>query len=481
MAGATGHVATLRASLATASDADVAELTCELADLVAVLEGVVLQGAAELAGRGLADASGQPTVREFLLTRCALVTPARAGAIAALVRETRRVTGGRVGTTTVGPDGGVRGPGSQGPIGAFLDDAYDGRISPGEATETARTHDYVRRLLGEEAARDTVPGLRDLARTHPTRRDLLDYRSRIRAAAGDPDQDREQDAAHHARGMSAFRRVGDGLFEATVRLDATAHAIVASAIDALAAPSPLKDGTGTVIAPDERTPAQRRADALVQLAKLAQSDDVRGPMGASTRLVVTIGLDDLLAGMRPEGASHDSGQRDSRAREAPGPSEESGDRASTSPATTGLGMTGLAMTSLGTSLSVSQIRHLACESDLIPAVLDTAGAPLDVGRAVRHATKSQRDYLMLRDGGCTWPGCDAPPTWCRAHHLDYWHRDQGRTDVKRMVLICDRHHREAHRLDATVTFTGGRPSWDVALEGSRWVVDRPQPQGGEAA
>ena len=37
-------------------------------------------------------------------------------------------------------------------------------------------------------------------------------------------------------------------------------------------------------------------------------------------------------------------------------------------------------------------------------------AVLDVGRARRLFTKGQRLAMAARDGGCTWPGCSAPPT-----------------------------------------------------------------------
>ena len=31
-----------------------------------------------------------------------------------------------------------------------------------------------------------------------------------------------------------------------------------------------------------------------------------------------------------------------------------------------------------------------------------------------------RRTLEARDGGCVFPGCDAPPSWCDAHHVIHY-------------------------------------------------------------
>jgi hypothetical protein len=54
--------------------------------------------------------------------------------------------------------------------------------------------------------------------------------------------------------------------------------------------------------------------------------------------------------------------------------------------------------------------------------------------------------LVVRDGGCTHPGCDRPPGWCEAHHIEHW-ADGGTTTLDNLRLYCDRHHHDAHRLD----------------------------------
>ena len=71
------------------------------------------------------------------------------------------------------------------------------------------------------------------------------------------------------------------------------------------------------------------------------------------------------------------------------------------------------------------------------------GQPLDHGRAQRRFTPRQRRALIVRDGGCAFPGCDRKPTWCDAHHLRPW-EDDGLTDLANGCLLCRRHHNLIH-------------------------------------
>jgi len=80
----------------------------------------------------------------------------------------------------------------------------------------------------------------------------------------------------------------------------------------------------------------------------------------------------------------------------------------------------------------------------LPPVLGGPPAePLDLGRATRTISPAQRRALAIRDGGCRFPGCSAPPIWCDGHHVIHW-LDGGRTDLANLVLLCRRHHRAVH-------------------------------------
>jgi hypothetical protein len=92
-----------------------------------------------------------------------------------------------------------------------------------------------------------------------------------------------------------------------------------------------------------------------------------------------------------------------------------------------------------------------CEAGAVVAMVDSCGNPLDVGREERLFTPKQRIGLALRDGGCRWPGCDRPSSYCEAHHIDQWHRDHGRTDIARGILLCRFHHMELHHGGWSIT------------------------------
>lgn len=90
-------------------------------------------------------------------------------------------------------------------------------------------------------------------------------------------------------------------------------------------------------------------------------------------------------------------------------------------------------------ISAGTARRLAADADLIPAVLGTRGEILDQGRRHRLYTHAQRLALTLRDQGCTWKGCTAPPGQCEINHITEWQKG-GPTDLANAALVCTFHH-----------------------------------------
>ena len=93
----------------------------------------------------------------------------------------------------------------------------------------------------------------------------------------------------------------------------------------------------------------------------------------------------------------------------------------------------------GEQLSAGELRRVCCDAGLVPAVLGTASEVLDVGRTARLVTSAIRTALVQRDGGCTFPGCDARPTVCEAHHVVPWWAG-GATALTNLALLCHHHH-----------------------------------------
>jgi hypothetical protein len=63
---------------------------------------------------------------------------------------------------------------------------------------------------------------------------------------------------------------------------------------------------------------------------------------------------------------------------------------------------------------------MACESDIIPVVLDGEGVVLDEGRAQRLATAVQRTAIEAMQSTCSHPDCTVTIDDCRVHHLRPW-------------------------------------------------------------
>ena len=112
-----------------------------------------------------------------------------------------------------------------------------------------------------------------------------------------------------------------------------------------------------------------------------------------------------------------------------------------------------AYTPEGVKLQDNTIRTLLCDPAMFPIVVSSLGVPLDMGRDIRHVNGAQRRALEHRDGGCTFQGCPTPPRWCDAHHIDWWDRDNGTTDVKKSTLACRFHHHLIHNHNWTVHLT----------------------------
>src|SRR5262249_9492421 len=94
-------------------------------------------------------------------------------------------------------------------------------------------------------------------------------------------------------------------------------------------------------------------------------------------------------------------------------------------------------------------RKLACDAQILPVVLGGASVPIDLGRTRRLFIGAARQAVLLRDGGCGFPGCDRPPRWADIHHITPW-AEGGRTPRDNAVAWCSYHHRQVHHGGWTV-------------------------------
>lgn len=151
---------------------------------------------------------------------------------------------------------------------------------------------------------------------------------------------------------------------------------------------------------DQRSIKQMRADALADLCRHALGCE-QLPTGATTTVVVRVALTDLQAGV---GAATIDG--------------------------------------IDQPVPASLLRRMAVDARVIPCVLDGQSEILDWGRAKRVFTATQKLALAERDGGCAC--CGAPSTYLIAHHIAWWERDAGPTDLCNGILLCTPCHHRIH-------------------------------------
>jgi len=150
---------------------------------------------------------------------------------------------------------------------------------------------------------------------------------------------------------------------------------------------------------DRRTPAQARADALVEVCRRFLQGDkgTRRP----ARVLVTIPWDTLSAGQ------------------------------------------GIVDTEAG-PIGAQTARRLTCDATVSRVLLGPQSVPIEMGRATRVIPPALRKALRLRDPHCTHPGCHIPARWCEAHHIQHW-ADGGKTELANLRLLCARHHTDTHQ------------------------------------
>ncbi len=95
-------------------------------------------------------------------------------------------------------------------------------------------------------------------------------------------------------------------------------------------------------------------------------------------------------------------------------------------------------------VSMATVERNVCLNGIELIVFDDRPIPVYLGREQRFFNRAQRRLLAARDGGCAWPGCERTPEWAEAHHIRWWERDGGKTDIDNGILLCRHHHLLLH-------------------------------------
>ena len=130
----------------------------------------------------------------------------------------------------------------------------------------------------------------------------------------------------------------------------------------------------------------------------------------------------------------------------------------------------------GATVTGREVRHLVDDCDLFRVVLDAKGTPLDVSTRVRTVPLGLWRALIVRDGGCVWEGCDAPPSWCDVAHGNRSFAADGMLAPDNAMLLCRRHHRRFDQGPYRVDIDGDQVTITRIGSGSGGIT----PHGGEA-
>jgi hypothetical protein len=171
------------------------------------------------------------------------------------------------------------------------------------------------------------------------------------------------------------------------------------------------------IAKDPRSTEQRQHDVLTGLitAGIRSTGNEPGGLRSTATITAVIGLDDLKQG-------------------------------------TGVGW----VEGIKEPVSATALQKLVEASGYATLVEGDNGEILYLTRHKRLFTAQQIKALLVRDGGCAWPGCGAKAGGCDAHHIIPW-SEGGLTDVDNGILLCPYHHGMLHDSAFTLKMIRGKP------------------------
>ena len=119
---------------------------------------------------------------------------------------------------------------------------------------------------------------------------------------------------------------------------------------------------------------------------------------------------------------------------------------------------GASMTEAQRLLGVDNLRRMACDSRIQPALDGQGGVTVGVGRTTRKIPHWLRRLVEGRDQGCRFPGCSRT-RWTQMHHIWHW-ADGGPTNLDNLVTLCGFHHRLIHRDGWEIV---GNPNYELTF------------------
>lgn len=280
------------------------------------------------------------------------------------------------------------------------------------------------------------------------------------AASLDPaSRQRAHDEQRAARSFAWTHTASGTLLKG--RLDTVAGHTLAKAIDALC-PRPVVE--------DDRSREQRQADALVAIARRVMTDRATTPGAVAPVQAIVAFTPETWTALR---AARSGDERADRSAGDEGADRSAGDegadrsagdlgvcaeeRSALAPGSARDVMGRLrgaepVVDETGQPWPASEIARALCDCLLTRAVVGGRDAELNLGRGERRF--GRQHWLALYAAGtrsCSIGGCGMPLAYTELHHLRWWTRDGGPTDLANCAAYCSFHHHEIHRLGIVVT------------------------------
>ncbi len=125
-------------------------------------------------------------------------------------------------------------------------------------------------------------------------------------------------------------------------------------------------------------------------------------------------------------------------------------------------------------LPIDTIQRMACDAEITPIIIGADGVHLHLGNTTRLANRDQRRVLRAMYRGCAIPGCST--TWDHVviHHVKYFTRDRGPTDIENLLPLCSKHHHYAHEGGWQLTMSADRTLTITHPNGTTQCHDPPK-------
>jgi hypothetical protein len=285
-----------------------------------------------------------------------------------------------------------------------------GRIGAGQAAEAGKALADAKKAKAEEAAKgdaaddaedsdggdeaDPAFDIDNAIDDAPSDEDRRQLRERLAQQAARKSKNRlaVRDKRAHRRRYGRKYKDGDG---ATIQLFGPGAAIqtIWSMVEAM---------SGRTGAEDDRTPEQRRFDAMLHIANRYLTEGRLPDVAGQRPHVLLITTHEAL---------HDVDGAEPATVDGFGP------------------------------VSSETARMICCDAEITTVVMGEDGQPMRVGRTRYQPSRAQRRAVIARDRVCI--GCGADALRCEIHHLWWWEKG-GPTDIDNLALACWSCHTHIH-------------------------------------